>query len=128
MDDNWGMFITTIHHVQLAMPRGREPEAVAFYEGVLGIPEVPKPEHLRVRGGCWFESANVRIHIGVEDDFRPARKAHPALEVADLESFQHRINELGVETSTDQPLPGYDRCYIADPFGNRIELLQRLTD
>src|SRR5690554_4624320 len=71
--------VVGIDHVQLAMPAGREPEAMAFYEGVLGIPNVPKPEHLAVRGGCWFESGALKVHLGVEADFVPARKAHPAL-------------------------------------------------
>ena len=116
--------VTGLHHVQLAMPEGREPEAVAFYQGVLGIPQVEKPPHLAVRGGCWFEDGAIRIHLGVEDGFVPARKAHPALLVSDLDGLKARLEAAGVEIVVDQPLPGYDRVYVSDPFGNRIELLQ----
>lgn len=112
-----------VHHVQLAMPPGREAEAVAFYRDVLGIPRVAKPSHLEERGGCWFELGEVRIHLGVEDGFVPARKAHPALEVDDLAAARRRLEEAGVEVVTDEPLPGYDRLYVSDPFGNRLEFL-----
>lgn len=119
------MRIRSIHHVQLAMPPGGEQLAAAFYAGLLGIPEVDKPEHLRARGGCWFESAEVRVHLGVEDGFRPARKAHPAFEVDGLSTLRERLKASGVEMIDDQPLPGYDRFYVDDPFGNRLELLER---
>lgn len=118
------MRLVGIHHVQLAMPPGEEERAVAFYEGVLGIPQVDKPGHLAARGGCWFESAEVRIHLGVEPDFRPARKAHPALLVENLTRLKHALSQAGVAVVEDQPLPEYERCYVTDPFGNRIELLQ----
>jgi len=109
------------------MPRGGESRAIAFYEGLLGIPTVDKPAHLAVRGGCWFESASVRVHLGVEDGFRPARKAHPALVVNDLTSLRSRMEEAGVEVVEDQPLTGYQRIYAEDPFGNRLELLQPVS-
>ncbi|MFP3913605.1 MAG: VOC family protein [Actinomycetota bacterium] len=115
-----------IHHVQLAMPAGGEDAATAFYSGLLGIPRVPKPSHLARRGGCWFESGSVRIHLGVEPDFRPARKAHPGLVVEDLAAIRDRLERSGAEVTLDQPLPGFDRLYVSDPFGNRIELLQPL--
>ena len=118
--------ITGLHHVQLAMPPERENDAVDFYQGLLGIPRVPKPAHLEARGGCWFEDDRVRIHLGVESDFSPARTAHPALLVDDLDALRERLDEAGVETVVDQPLPGYDRFYAYDPFGNRLELLQPL--
>lgn len=117
-----------IHHVQLAMPAAREPEAVAFYEGILGIPQVPKPDHLVARGGCWFETGDLRIHLGVEGEFVPARKAHPALLSDDLDGLLARLRATGVDVVVDQPLAGFDRVYVTDPFGNRIELLQPTVD
>ena len=121
------MRIHGIDHVQLAMPAGREDDARAFYADVLGIPEKPKPPHLAARGGCWFSADGVELHLGVEADFRPARKAHPALLVDDLPVLVRRLGEAGVEVVDDEPLPGYDRVYVADPFGNRVELLQPTT-
>jgi catechol 2,3-dioxygenase-like lactoylglutathione lyase family enzyme len=118
------MNVAAIDHVQLAMPAGRENEARAFYDELLGIPEQPKPPHLAARGGCWFESATVKLHLGVEADFRPARKAHPALLVDDLGSLVARLRVAGVELVDDEPLEGYDRVYAYDPFGNRLELLE----
>ena len=120
------MPITRLDHVQLAMPPGMEAQARSFYEGVLGIPEVPKPPTLAVRGGCWFARGELKIHLGVESDFRPARKAHPAFVVEDLPGLIQRITEAGFIVHRDEPLVGYDRVYVHDPFGNRIELLERL--
>lgn len=117
------MTVVGLHHVQLAMPVGGETTATDFYERLLGIPRVAKPAHLEVRGGCWFEAETVRVHLGVEEDFRPAKKAHPALLVEDLESVRQLLVDEGVEVIDDQPLPGYDRIYTFDPFGNRVELL-----
>lgn len=117
--------ISGIHHVQLAMPAGGEAEAEAFYSGLLGIPRVAKPSHLEVRGGCWFEDGDVRIHLGVEAEFRPARKAHPALLVQDLAALRTALEDAGVEVVVDQPLPGFNRFYASDPFDNRLEFLQR---
>ena len=119
------MPITRLDHVQLAMPPGREADARAFYEGVLGIPEVVKPENLRARGGCWFELGAVKVHLGVESDFHPARKAHPAFLVDDLPAFTEAMTHAGFAVTTDEPLEGYDRVYVSDPFGNRIELLEQ---
>jgi catechol 2,3-dioxygenase-like lactoylglutathione lyase family enzyme len=121
------MRVKGIDHVQLAMPPGKESEARAFYEGVLGIPEVPKPHNLVKRGGCWFERESLRIHLGVENDFRPARKAHPALLVEDLSALTAAIEKAGYTCKTDEPLEGYNRIYVDDPFGNRIELLEPLS-
>ena len=121
------MGVVRIDHVQLAMPAGREAAAIAFYEGLLGIPHVPKPPHLAARGGCWFESDGVKVHLGVEADFRPARKAHPALLVDDLAALVERLAEAGVPLRDDEPLDGYDRVYADDPFGNRLELLEPLA-
>jgi catechol 2,3-dioxygenase-like lactoylglutathione lyase family enzyme len=117
------MGIVGIHHIQLAMPAGQEQAAADFYSEVLGIPQVEKPAHLAARGGCWFEQGEIRIHLGVEEDFRPAGKAHPALLVPDLAEIRARLEEAGVTTIVDQPLPGYDRFYAPDPFGNRLEFL-----
>ena len=116
--------IRALHHVQLAMPRGREDDARAFYRDVLGMRERPKPENLARRGGVWFSSGDAEVHLGVEDDFRPAKKAHPALLVADLAAVLDRCRKAGCAIAVDEPLPGYDRAYVADPFGNRIELLE----
>ena len=117
------MGIVAIDHIQLAMPAGREAEARAFYEGVLGLGEVPKPANLAARGGCWFERGAVKVHLGVEADFRPARKAHPAFLVDDLDQFRSSLDAAGIAIRTDEPLDGYDRFYIDDPFGNRLEIL-----
>lgn len=106
------------------MPEGGESEATAFYEGLLGISRVPKPAHLEARGGCWFEGGELKIHLGVEADFRPARKAHPALLVEDLPALVERLAENGVAVRSDEPLEGYERVYVEDPFGNRIELME----
>jgi catechol 2,3-dioxygenase-like lactoylglutathione lyase family enzyme len=118
------MPVLALHHVQLAMPRGREEEARAFYLTILGFVEVPKPPHLAARGGAWFETGAV-VHLGVEDDFRPARKAHPALLVSDLPSLIATCEAAGYATNTDQPLEGFERVYVSDPFGNRIELMEK---
>lgn len=111
-------------HVQLAMPAGREAEAERFYSDLLGLARVPKPTHLEVRGGCWFENGSVHLHLGVEQDFRPAHKAHPALLVDDLAALVERLNAGGFPPYEDQPLDGYRRAYVNDPFGNKIELMQ----
>ena len=118
------MRITRIDHVQLAMPAGGEGRARAFYADVLGIQEIPKPAHLAKRGGCWFERGDLKIHLGVETDFRPARKAHVALLVADLLELQERLRVSGYALKEDEPLEGYHRIYVDDPFGNRIELME----
>jgi catechol 2,3-dioxygenase-like lactoylglutathione lyase family enzyme len=116
-----------IDHVQLAMPVGGEDDARAFYRDALGLLERQKPPHLAARGGCWFGAEGIDLHLGVDQDFRPARKAHPALVVADLPALVRRLGEAGIEVVEDEPLPGYDRVYVADPFGNRIELLEPIA-
>jgi catechol 2,3-dioxygenase-like lactoylglutathione lyase family enzyme len=120
------MRIKEIEHVQLAMPPGKESEARTFYEGVLGIPEVPKPPNLAKHGGCWFVRDALKIHLGVEIDFRAARKAHPALLVEDLPALKTLLKVAGYSLNTAEPLEGYDRIYVNDPFGNRIELMEPL--
>ena len=106
------------------MPRGEEDKARAFYIGVLGLPEVPKPEDLAKRGGCWFENGTVKLHIGVEDDFRPAKKAHVALVVDDLDALLHRARAAGCEVTDAAPFQQRRQAYVFDLFGNRIELLE----
>jgi catechol 2,3-dioxygenase-like lactoylglutathione lyase family enzyme len=122
------MILTAIHHVQLAMPAGQEAAARRFYGEALGVGERQKPPHLAVRGGCWFEDDHVRIHLGVEEDFRPARKAHPAFVVDDLTEVRRRLEAAGYPAREEEPLPGHHRCYVDDPFGNRIELLEPLDE
>jgi catechol 2,3-dioxygenase-like lactoylglutathione lyase family enzyme len=116
--------VTAIDHVQLAMPAGREDDARRFYSGLLGRPERTKPPALAARGGTWFESASVKIHLGVEADFRPARKAHPALLVRDLRALVAVLLTGGHAVTEDGPVEGRDRGYVDDPFGNRIELIE----
>ena len=118
------MKLVGLDHVQLAMPPGGEDAARAFYAGLLGVPEVPKPAALTQRGGVWFQDDGVKVHLGVEFDFRPARKAHPALLVRGLRELTHRLREAGVVIVEDDLLPGYDRIYVSDPFGNRLELME----
>jgi catechol 2,3-dioxygenase-like lactoylglutathione lyase family enzyme len=119
-----GVRITRLDHVQLAMPAGREAEAVAFYEGLLGIPNVPKPSHLAARGGCWFERGALKVHLGVDAAFHPATKAHPAFLVEDVRGLATAVAAAGHRVVDDEPLDGYDRVYVDDPFGNRIELME----
>jgi catechol 2,3-dioxygenase-like lactoylglutathione lyase family enzyme len=118
------MKVVSIDHVQLAMPAGRESEARAFYADTLGISEQPKPPHLATRGGCWFERGALRIHLGVDKQFVPARKALPALIVEDLQALVAKLKRAGYRVVEDEPLEGYDRVYVDDPFGNRIELIE----
>jgi catechol 2,3-dioxygenase-like lactoylglutathione lyase family enzyme len=106
--------------VQVAAPPGCEDAARAFYGALLGLVEVEKPEPLRGRGGVWFE----QLHVGVEQDFAPARKAHPALRVEDLDGVADRLRAAGARVQWDNALPGVRRFYTADPWGNRIELLR----
>jgi catechol 2,3-dioxygenase-like lactoylglutathione lyase family enzyme len=116
--------IDGIDHVQLAMPRGSEAQARTFYAGVLGMSELPKPPELRERGGVWFQSGNVFVHLGVADDFHPATKAHPAFRCTAYDALIERLRAHGIAIALDDRLlDGRAHCYIADPFGNRIELI-----
>jgi hypothetical protein len=112
--------LIAIDHVQLAMPAGGEDLARSFYMGVLGLTEMPKPPVLAARGGCWFEAGAVRVHLGVETPFHPARKAHPAFVVRQLEDF---VAARGLTVRWSDEIPGTVRCHLDDPFGNRIELI-----
>ena len=118
------MTIIGINHVQLAMPRGQEATARKFYGELLGLPEKEKPAHLALRGGLWFERDNLRVHLGVEESFRPARKAHPGFEVRGLPALVQRLQAAGKRIVDDEPIAGYERVFVDDPFGNRIELLE----
>lgn len=114
---------TAIDHVQLAMPPGEEDAARGFYCQILGMREVAKPAELAKRGGCWFESGGVQIHLGVEGDFRPARKAHPALRCADYGGLVSRLRTQGIVVDEPNDIPGIKRCHFHDSFGNRIEVI-----
>ncbi len=107
------------------MPPHREDEARRFYRDLLCIPEKKKPPELAKRGGCWFERGSLKVHLGVEQDFRPARKAHPAFLVDDLSSLRRALEAAGCTIKTDEALETYDRIFVDDPFGNRIELMER---
>jgi catechol 2,3-dioxygenase-like lactoylglutathione lyase family enzyme len=120
--------ILDLHHVQLAMPEGGEDAARKFYFGVLALREVEKPQQLRSRGGVWFESENVRVHLGTDPDFAEARKAHPAFQVMSMDDAISVLQAHGVAFRRDVDLPGMKRIYVDDPFGNRIELLELLAD
>ncbi len=118
------MKVYAIDHVQLAMPAGEEEQARFFYGGVLGLPEKQKPPHLAKRGGVWFEEGDLKFHLGVEKEFRPAKKAHPALLVKGINDLIEKCRSAGYEVTSDEPLEGYNRVYVHDPFGNRIELME----
>lgn len=118
-----GFEIVRLDHVQLAMPPGLEVQAEAFYSGVLGLERVLKPPPLAARGGCWFRHGDVAVHLGVEEDFRPARKAHPAFVVDDLPELQARCAEAGVAVRPNPDAEPGRGAYVDDPFGNRIELI-----
>jgi catechol 2,3-dioxygenase-like lactoylglutathione lyase family enzyme len=119
-----GGVLSHLHHVQLAMPRGREDEARAFFVGALGMVEIEKPPVLAARGGAWFRVGGVEIHLGVEDPFTPARKAHPGLVVGNLDEAARRVATTGQDVTWDADFPGFRRFYAHDPFGNRLEFLQ----
>jgi len=114
---------TAIDHVQVAIPAAGEEAARAFYRDLLGLPEIEKPENLRGRGGVWFQTATLQLHLGVDPGFQPATKAHVAFRVADLEAVRARLAAAGRPVREDEPLPGYRRFYTEDPFGNRVEVL-----
>ena len=122
------MTIPSIHHVQMAIPAGREAAARRFYGDLLGFQEIAKPPNLQKRGGVWFKTANPPLHLGVDAAFRPAQKAHVAFQVADIACVRRRLSAAHLEVIDDEPLAGYERFYVADPFGNRLELLEPVSD
>lgn len=118
------MAFRAIDHVQLAMPPGEEEKARAFYAGVLGLQEIPKPLELAARGGAWFRDGGVAVHLGVDQHFRPATRAHPAFRCDDLAALLKRLMEHGSEIVRGDSLEGRAHFYVMDPFGNRIELIE----
>ena len=120
--------LTALHHVQVACPAGSEEALRAFYGGVLGMTEVPKPEVLAARGGVWFRAAGAEIHCGVEADFRPALKAHPGLLTDRLDRLAEACEAAGHPVTWDPHFPGHRRLYVSDPVGNRLELLEPLPE
>lgn len=120
------MAVVGVDHVQVAAPPGCEADARRFYGDLLGMPELPKPPVLAARGGCWFQAGAQELHVGVEADFRPARKAHPGLVVgsaADLEDLAERLTAAGADVTWDHANPGVTRFHVHDPWGNRLELV-----
>ena len=119
--------ILSLHHAQLTVPKGAEEQAREFYCGRLGLTEIPKPEALRSRGGFWLELGSVQIHVGVEDGVdRLKTKAHLGFEVDDLEAMRALLRKLGLEISEGERIPGLTRFELRDPFGNRMEFVQRV--
>jgi catechol 2,3-dioxygenase-like lactoylglutathione lyase family enzyme len=112
-----------IDHVQIAAPAGCEAEARRFFGELLGLEELEKPEPLRSRGGAWFRVGMQQLHVGVEQDFAPARKAHPAFAVSRYDELVARLRSAGVQVADDASIPGVRRCYVIDPWENRIELV-----
>ena len=118
------MTIIGLDHIQLAMPPGEETAARYFYGELLGLTEIAKPEPLAARGGCWFEGRRIQLHLGVQTDFVPARKAHPAFLVNDLTALRAKLEAAHVPISVDEALPTVQRFHTSDPFGNRLEFFQ----
>lgn len=113
-----------LHHVQVSGPAGCEDDMRAFYGGVLGMVEVDKPEALRARGGAWFRAGTAELHVGIEDEFTPARKAHPGIAVADIEKLAEVVGRAGAPVAWDENIPGLRRFHTTDPVGNRLEFQQ----
>jgi catechol 2,3-dioxygenase-like lactoylglutathione lyase family enzyme len=120
--------LIAIDHVQLAMPAGKEQVAEDFYGKILGLEREQKPPALAARGGCWFSNGTVALHLGVEEAFRPAQKAHPALVVDDLDGLCQALTAEGHGVRFDEEIPGLRRFYVDDPFGNRLELIESSTE
>lgn len=116
------MRVLGIDHVQVAAPSGCEEDARAFYGGLLGMEEIPKPEAIQGRGGVWFQAGAQELHMGVEEPFTPVRKAHPGLVVDDLDELRARFRAAGVEHEDNDAIPNTDRLFVYDPFGNRLEI------
>ncbi|MFK0294408.1 VOC family protein [Streptomyces sp. NPDC090442] len=116
--------LVAVDHIQLAAPPGSEDQLRRYYGEVLGMTEIPKPPALAVRGGCWFQAGPVQLHLGIETDFRPAKKAHPGLRVAEIEEYAAHLKEHGALVVWDDNLPGHKRFFSEDPVGNRLEFLE----
>lgn len=119
-----GFSIERIDHIQVAAPAGSEAEAIGFYGGLLGMQQIDKPEPLKARGGVWFEFGSFQLHVGIEDPFVPAKKAHPAFKVSGYEEMQKQLKEKGAVLKVDDSIPGVERFFVFDPFGNRLEFLK----
>jgi len=117
-----------LHHVQVAIPPGGEDEARAFWIDLVGFGEILKPQPMASRGGLWIIDGTCEIHLGIEESFSPARKAHPGIVVDDIDSLEQRLGWAGYETTPDVPIHGMRRFHVSDPFGNRIEFLGRVLD
>ena len=113
-----------IDHVQLTGPKGCEEKARSFYNGVLGLKEIPKPSSVKSSGGCWFAIGTQEIHIGIEDPFTPPVKAHPAFVIQNIEELRSHLKEQAIEIKEDRPIAGRTRFFVRDPFGNRLEFLE----
>ena len=119
------MRVTRLDHLQIAAPPGCEEAAREFYGGILGLQEIEKPEPLRSRGGCWFSCGSQQLHLGVEQDFRPAKKAHPAFVAADLDELRNELSARGINVVEDASIPGVRRFFAEDPWGNRLEFVEQ---
>ena len=120
------MLLLTVHHAQITVPKGAENQARKFYCEFLGLKEIPKPEALRTRGGFWLEIGSFQVHVGTEDDFDRAKtKAHLAYLVEDLEGWRAKLGNYGIKILEGIPIPEYKRFEFRDPFGNRMEFLER---
>ena len=117
-------FIKRVDHIQLAAPVGSEEIARSFFQGILSMKEEEKPEELKKNGGVWFSNEHIHIHVGIEENFVPAKKAHPAFEVLDIDAFASHLEDKGLDIQVDEKLPGAKRFYVSDPFGNRLEFLE----
>lgn len=116
-------YVLGFDHVQVAIPRGGEDRARTFYSGLLGLEEIPKPDAMTGRGGAWFQCGQLQLHLGVEEPFAPARKAHPALRICGYDELLVKLAAAGYRVVPDASLPGVRRSFVADPFGNRVELI-----
>ena len=117
--------VTHLDHLQIAAPQGCEQAARGFYGAILGLPEIEKPESLRSRGGCWFQCGSQQLHLGVEQDFRPAKKAHPAFVVPALDELRRELLARGIKVQEDDRVPGVRRFFAEDPWGNRLEFIEQ---
>ncbi|ARQ72264.1 glyoxalase [Streptomyces marincola] len=123
-----GYSLDGLHHVQLAIPPGAEDSCREFWGDVLGMTELEKPPVLAARGGCWFRGGGLEVHLGVEEDFRPNRKAHPEILVNSLQALAKRLEDKGVSVTWDDNFPGHHRFYASDKLGNRLEFLEPVRD